>query len=434
MSSGKEKYNLINERIDNVLIPILIFLSIIFGRDTLLTNVKYGFYKTQIFVVIVFLICIVFFLWNNRKSIKTIIFDIRFLSVFISSIIIILEMIIKQDYGLMNISVLLCIAISFFFSYLKDYKYLFRIIVNCIVFLSIYSLFSTYILREFIFSNINYFNIITNTVGSEFIDLIFAFVFNNTTYLRNFSVFREPAVFCYFLIMSLVFELFIINRKKRTKIFSIIILTFTIITTFSTTGMIILILIYFILFLLNFKNIWKNKKSRTYFVLILVSVLIALTIIVSLSPQIYWAIYSMVNKLTNINNSSFARFMSIPINITIYFSSPLFGIKISEVLTSLQNNTSTTFSLIATYGIFGFSNLIIWLFFVLMTFKNSVMYKNYFILVLYFFIIFIPFNTSNILTNIYFYIIPIVYLYDTYDFRNSKLLLYVSQKSEERKK
>lgn len=124
-----KKYRLINnDKIENVLIAFLIFITIYFGRDTLVSTAWLNFSFTQIFIYFILLVYTIIFIWTNKKLLTEIIKDNRFVFFVIMAILFSLCMIVKKDYTLMYISCIIAIYFSVFLSFITDIKKFFCII------------------------------------------------------------------------------------------------------------------------------------------------------------------------------------------------------------------------------------------------------------------------------------------------------------------
>ena len=112
-------------------------------------------------------------------------------------------------------------------------------------FVCAYSLVAMYIFKPIIMSNNIDYPTIVNSVNNIFYNFGIAFVLKSEYYIRNFSFFREPGVYQTFIVLALVFLLFCKNleENKIKKIGSSLLFIITIVSTFSTTGIVILTMI-----------------------------------------------------------------------------------------------------------------------------------------------------------------------------------------------
>ena len=256
-----KKYQLIqNEKLSYYLMSFLIFISMYLGRDTLVSTAWLNFFGCQLVIFLLVILYTIIFIINNKSNILSIIFDVRFLFLLMISLLFLFTMLLKRDFTLMYFSCIFAIYFSIFLSYILSVKQFFRIFINVVVILSVFSLVVGYLLRNIVFSNAESLMIVENSVGLQFINCFGTFLVVDPGYLRNFGIFREPGVFQFFLIISLIFELFFIKRAnvfKKTVI--ILILLIGSFTTFSTTGMIQIILIALAVLVENVKKIYISK-------------------------------------------------------------------------------------------------------------------------------------------------------------------------------
>lgn len=176
---------------------------------------------------------------------------------------------------------------------------------------------------------------------------------------RNYGIFWEPGVYEAYLNIAILL-LFFKNVDLKHKKVSIIILILAVITTYSTTGYIVLFTI-FLAAILSKKSKIKNKNK----VVLLAFFIILLTILLS-SDQIYNRVFlKLIND--NVTGSTLARSLSIEYNIEIFLKHPFIGsganktselfkemtkldVRVPSVTRHLVLNTNT---LLANFSIFG---------------------------------------------------------------------------------
>lgn len=131
--------------------------------------------------------------------------------------------------------------------------------------------------------------------------------------LRNSAIFREPGVFMIFLNISLLFELFVLNNKYR--IHNIIIFSIAMITTFSTGGLICMVLIFVIY------NI-KSKFGVAH--ILIITTLIVLFVLLFIGDEYIQMVFGKFDTIDSYG-SGFARMSSLVIPIHIFWDYPFFG-------------------------------------------------------------------------------------------------------------
>ncbi len=406
-----KKYQLIqNEKLSYYLMSFLIFISMYLGRDTLVSTAWLNFFGCQLVIFLLVILYTIIFIINNKSNILSIIFDVRFLFLLMISLLFLFTMLLKRDFTLMYFSCIFAIYFSIFLSYILSVKQFFRIFINVVVILSVFSLVVGYLLRNIVFSNAESLMIVENSVGLQFINCFGTFLVVDPGYLRNFGIFREPGVFQFFLIISLIFELFFIKRAnvfKKTVI--ILILLIGSFTTFSTTGMIQIILIALAVLVENVKKIYISKIKALIVFFACFALICIFIYFVQNNNNLYWTVWQMISKFSNLNESFMSRFGSVQVNILFFLKHPIFGDEVSKVLYSLDNTTSSLL-LFACYGLLiGIIINYCWL-----SICNGIhlIINNKVTILLIVLVFFISINTQNLTTNFYFYSIPIVPLFN----------------------
>lgn len=131
--------------------------------------------------------------------------------------------------------------------------------------------------------------------------------------IRTSAIFREPGVFMIFLNISLLFELFLLQRKNRNKY--IIVLCVSMLSTFSTGGIICMFLIFII----------YNLKSIKNFIQIFIFSIIGFAFVLPFIPTEY--IEMVFGKFDTMDSygSAFARMSSLVIPFHIFLDNPFIG-------------------------------------------------------------------------------------------------------------
>ena len=249
------------------------------------------------------------------------------------------------------------------------------------------------------FSVLSLSHTIVNTAGTQFYDL-FLFVSPKSfysDYVRNYGIFREPGVYQMYLVLGMLFQHFMITKKRM---FWYVIYTIAIVTTMSTTGYIALAL-FIVVVIVDGNGLTTNQKV-IFSLLIIVGFIFIVkkTSILSLSQDDKYN--SVFGKLASKKRgTSVSRFASITENIRIMITNPIFGVglqKLSDLfpIYTLNNygvrsehNTNTILIQFSTHGfIYG----ITWLRLLLRSTKifSSKLY------VLIFFILIIIFSGENL--------------------------------------
>lgn len=423
-----KKYNLVN-KYNNLLIFILIFMTIFIGRDTLVCNDLIGFNQSQFITLFMFVFYGILFLITNKDHIKEIFLDIRLLIGVLLSLPFIIIMILKQDFTFTYLSMIFAIVCTIFLSYFVSFEQIAKYFTYTILFLTTFSLIANYLLRDFVFQN-NNIPILINSAKNEFINLLFTFIYKQDHYYRNFCIFREPGVFQYFLIFALLFETFIIKHSLKIKILFILILSLGMLSTFSTTGFIELVLYFALVFILYFKKIFNTKRKILILTIGMFFFVVCFSFALYKNKDLYWTFKPMITKLYTLNSSLTARLDSVIVNSSIFFKHPLIGDTVYNVLNGARHNTSSTLIMFSMFGfLVGTLYFLVWCTVPYLFIKNKNFIRNKFLkyisIFILFLIIFISFNSENIITNLYFVLIPLIFIID-----NLKYMIMKGQNNE----
>lgn len=348
MIANNEIFN--KKQIRTAYMYLYIFLMLLLCRDSLVSTTILGFPKSLFLTLIIsipnFIIFIKKIKAEGLKSYRVYIFIILVLSI-------ILTMIIKSDYQLYNFSLLVFIFIGFVVSYVYEYKEFIKVFINIMIFISMYSLITTYLFKPLIIHTGINFPTIINSVNNVFYNFIFSFALTAESYIRNFGFFREPGVYQVFIILALIFLTFVknIKIKSRKKIIYTLIFTVTILSTFSTTG-IILLALFFTTYIV--KLIRDGKMNRKVFIIITTITIICiliLTLLYNIIPSFRETLRFSIEKIFTPNESLSARQESIIVPLKLYLNSPIFGQKYIDVVEAIDHNTNTTINMFAIYGL-----------------------------------------------------------------------------------
>lgn len=166
------------------------------------------------------------------------------------------------------------------------------------------------------------------------------------TFMRNGGFFSEPGMYCVFLDICVLINLFYLNKRRKTDI---IILIFTILTTSSTTGIIALLMI-----LLYYYIIIKGNRSKGFFLIIGIMGVIAL----------FFIIKQMLLTKSLVHASSYnSRLFDLKYGWDLFKDRPIFGwgFKNTEVFylgqigvfLGLRSNSNGVMTLLYQLGIVG---------------------------------------------------------------------------------
>jgi hypothetical protein len=190
---------------------------------------------------ILLMLVLVAWLWNKNKKI-----NLRQFVLFIIMISLLLfNKLVTGDSS--KFSAVLCIYIFVSLVFVRSYTTN-QFIENynkAMLLLCVYSLIATYIVVAFSGFFVNVLpQIIHETKGMRFLDtgLCFVYIPLYGMQYRNYSVFQEPGIYQFYIILALIFELWFIKKQPGKKL-RLIIYIVALISCFSTTGLLVGMLI-----------------------------------------------------------------------------------------------------------------------------------------------------------------------------------------------
>ena len=308
---------------------MLIFLSIVISADSLIFGaVEYSVlsYTRFIFYFSMSIISIIFINIKIRSDVI-----IVFL---VLSCIILSSSLFNNDFGLGHLVIILIYVYSMIFvSYINKNEFI-EIFQNIVFVLALISLI-VYLFSVSTESFISVLPKITNKVGNQFYSLFIMNVPVIHGLYRNWGLFREPGVYQMYLNISLIFMLF--YKNIEVKIYRILIIILTILSTFSTTA-------YFVMFciLLTF-FILTNNKNKIKFFWGLISAIILFVLFAALFD------FDIIELVFLTKNASYAsmpkteRYFSVFVNLYIGFNNLLYGAGISHTVELFQHFTKNIY-------------------------------------------------------------------------------------------
>lgn len=255
-----------------------------------------------------------------------------------------------------NVKYLLLITFAFLFTKLITFSNFIKYYIITMKFIVIVSLIF-YTLFSYIEIPVNL-PVFTNINGVEYYNGIIFFIikgFGSGDILmgnaRNIGIFWEPGVFSTFIVFAVVFE--IVIKEKVSKI-NLLIFSLGLITTFSTSGYLMFILILFLIFQKNSKGI----KSTVGFTIILGSFIVLYMYFINIVEYLYNFMPTVFGKFLQDSASVESRLDSPLSNLHIFLQSPLYGSglgKVDDLFVSMTDapQTSTSTYYLAAFGIFG---------------------------------------------------------------------------------
>lgn len=398
-------YTILKGKKNNAFAALLLFALLFLARDTLFSTVIVGINRSIFLQVgLVAAVGLVLIL-KNRQDMKNIFLDKRLFAGGIYAAVLLIPMALKKDWQMMYLSVLVCLLIAVFMTYLTSWRQAAKYYVIILTALGIYSVLATYILRILPDRGIFSVPVFSNANGHVFHNFGLAFVADEFVKDRNFGIFREPGVYQYFIILALVLNNYMVSWEKQSRLWFVnVTLAITMVTTFATGGVAELGLLVLVVFF--DKKLYQDKRARLAAIAIVIAAIVIVIYSIIQKNALYWALWDMIVwKLMMGSDSASDRTMSLVINMDMFLRSPLLGVKLSEVLHALANNTSSTTIMMAGFGIPGaLLHVAAWL--SMIWEKGRKLWVNLALVL----ILFVSFNTQNMIADLFFWLFPVMAL------------------------
>lgn len=390
------------QKLTKIGIYVLFLGALLFNRDALYPHAILGFYKSQFLMLGVMASGGIAFLVCRRGDWKALSTDRRTWFALASGVVIVLPMVCKGDWQLMYLSIYLCVLFGIFLSLIMTLEDGAKIYLNILCALSLFSLVCAYGFRFLPDGGMPGIPVVRIDTGVDF--YFFGASFVPLTYVkyRNFGIFREPGVYQYFLLLGLFLNNYEVQWNSGKKLWTVnILLAVTMVSTFATGGLIELALLAAVLF---FDKGWYRKKAGKLAALavFLLGAGAAVYVLLRKGP-LYETLVDMLSKFDMNSESMTDRAGSIIENTKTFLHHPLLGGGVREALYAVANNTSSSTLMYAILGILGGTlNAAAW---VLLTWrKEGKLWVSLSLTV----ILFMSFNTENLITNPYFWLFPVM--------------------------
>ena len=378
------------------------------SRTSMVSAVFLGFHRSQYLSVALIGLAGLCFLFVNRKNLKQVFTDSRMLAVIGIVVLMVLGMLVKRDFQMLYFSIMLYLLFAVFLTFFVSFREAATCYVYLFAFLSVYTLVGMFVLKPLVQAEI--------LPAREFLSLggwyMYDFGLTYTVYLNNeldpalraFGIFREPGLHQIFLFIAIQLNNYTVQWKQQWQMWAVNCVLFaTLLATFATGGVFALGL--YVVFLFFDKKYYKNKKL-CIFALICVAAAVA-AVVIAILQEGTWAyeLIGMVDKIIKKTNSYTDRVNSIIYNARTFFLHPIFGDRISDVIYTVDNNTATSAILFAAFGIVGGTlHVLSWV--ALAWKKDRHVIMNLILLL----ILFIPFNTQNVIHDMFFWLFPVMAL------------------------
>lgn len=368
-------------------------------------NIFYPTYFATIGLIFVFGIL---FLVVNRKQLKAIFTDRRMIAVIGIVVLLLVLMVVKQDYQAIYFSIMLYMLFAVFLSYFMPMQEVAAYYVALMLLLSIWTLVGTFVLKPLVeagFITCHTFKAINGWSMYNF-GLTFTSYLNDAQVetMRAFGVFREPGLFQIFLFIAIQLNNYTLSWKKDWQMWAANAVLFaTLLVTFATGG--VLALGLYIVFLFFDKGLYKNKWICLAAILCVAAGIVLVVISLMRGGVLAVELMGMAEKLFTDNESIRDRVGSIFVNAEHFLNHPLVGEKVSTVVYSIASNTASSAIMFAAFGVFGGClHVATWV--ALAWKKERSILMNLVLLV----ILFLPFNTQNVIHDLFFWLFPVMAL------------------------
>ena len=401
-------YRFPENKLTKICFPLFLLALQLVARSTMFTSTIIGFGLSQAMMIGLVLLIGILFLAVNRRNWKQIFLDRRMIAFGVAALVVLGPMLIKQDWQIMYFTILLCWFFAIFLTYFTTVYELGYWYVLIMTILSAYSLLGLFVLKPMVLAGILPELRFDSPGGWHMFNFGLTFVCDKNIHmddaLRAFGIFREPGLFQIFLFVAIHLNNYWVRWEKQWQMWAVDAVLFaSLLTTFATGG--VLALGLYIVFLFFDKGLYRNKFLC---VLAVMAVIAGVGLLVyALAQGGTWAyeLVGMVEKIYNKTYSYTARLDAIVSDTRLFFGSPLYGSAMAEVLYSVPNNTATSPILFAVFGIAGGCvQVLSWAAFAWKRERHWIM--NLILLV----ILFIPFNTQNVIHDMFFWLFPMMAL------------------------
>lgn len=389
-----------------ILFALFLFAMLVLARDTLITSCLIGFERSQFLMLGLICLFALAFLFHNRREWKSVLTDRRMGILLLSALVMVLPMLVKQDWQIMYFSILICLFFAVFLTFFISWQEVAKYYVLILSVLGVYSLIGMYILKPLAIAEEIAASVFVNNAGMEFFNFGLTFVVPSLYWHRNFGIFREPGVYQFFVILGIYLTHYGINWKTVwCKWLVTVLLTAVLFSTFAIGGFIELALLA--VFVYFDQKYYRTKVGKVIGAAAVMAIAAVVAHIISeiRSPYfeltIYYEFYDMFKRLTTDSNSLVDRLSAIFVSSGLFLRNPLFGDTIANVLHGTAHNTSSTLILYAMLGIFGGTlNVAAWI--ALLWRKERKLFGNLVLMV----ILFMSFNTQNLTADVFFWLFP----------------------------
>jgi len=401
-----KKYRYLDTRTGKAVFAVLLFALLLLARDTLITSSILGFQWSQFLMLGLMCAFGLSFLACNRGQWRALVTDQRMFAIFLAGFVLLVPMLVKRDWQMMYLSILICLVFAFFVSYFASIAEAAKCYVLILTALGLYSLLATYGLKRLALAGMLEPQVFYNSTGWDFYNFGLCFVVPWRAWHRNFGIFREPGVYQFFVLLGLYLNNYEISWKRARTLWLInVALAAVMVSTFAIGGFAELGL--FVLFLYFDKGYYRSRPGRWLGIAAVAAMLATVGYILyrirwtAFEHSVFYEFYDMFIRLTTDSDSATDRFGAICADLGFFLKNPVFGQPIATVLHGTNHNTSSTLILFAVLGIFGGGlHVVSWAALVWRRERRAI--GNLVLLV----ILFLSFNTQNLTADVFFWLFP----------------------------
>ena len=403
-------YRFPENRLTRALAFVAMFLLLVFCRDTYITHFVVNLEISTVITMGVVCLIGIAFLICNRRNLKAVFTDRRMLLLVVAALVSLVPMVVKRDWTMMYFSILFCICVGVFFSYFATVEQMAKVYVLTLVPIVVYGLLATYVFLPLLELGLYSMPVFTYSCG-DYLNYGLCWVaYRNTIhYFRLYTIFREPGVTQFFLILALYMNNYWIIWKNRRTYWALnILFAAAVAATLSTTGMVELLLLIPAIFI--DKKLYKDKQIMKLTIAACIAGALALFVIFLRGGTLWEQIWAIVDKLMTVTQrgSGFARFDAMVKNMEQFVQSPLVGKRVAETMHNpalIDFNISSSTILFAIWGIAGgVFHVACW--FALVWKKNSGSLTSLMILFLLAFSI----NSQGFVADLFIWLFPVMAL------------------------
>lgn len=348
-----KEYRLTESASGKVLFGVFLFALLYLTRTGLTASAMVGINRAQFLTLGLVCLMGVILLLCNRGRWKEIFTDPRLAVIAVAAAVLLLPAVLKRDWQMMYLSVVVCAAIGVFLTYFVTLRDAAKYYVCFLTVLAVWSVLCAYILRRLPDHGILSVPIFFTSRKVEFYNFGLSYVARFYVKNRNFGIFREPGVYQFFIMLALFLNNYTVQWKKSYIMWAVnVILAVTMLTTLATGGVAELGL--FVILVFFEKKLYKDKRAVILAVLLVLGVIGGLVVICMQKGELYWELYGMViAKIFGGEASSTDRLNALLIDVNYWLSNPVLGAKLAPVLYAVEHNTASTMLMLAIFGIGG---------------------------------------------------------------------------------